>query len=252
MLEELKKIGLSENEAKIYLALLELGSSTVQKIGEKAGTKRPTAYVQLESLMNQGLVTTFEKGKKTLFRAEDPEYLKKVIEKNKKRITEEEHALDAVLPGLEKLFLAAGERPRVRFFEGIEGLRTMQKECLRVDKNSRLEVIYSRDDLLKLLPANLEDYTKKRVARNIRSRMIYTSSKGSELKATDKEMLRESRYIPKEKFPLSCDITLYGDTVALAALREKPIGILIESKEIANSLKTVFALAWEAAEKYQI
>ena len=82
MLEELKKIGLSENETRVYLALLELGGSTAQEISKKAGVKRATTYVQLEALMKFGLVTSFEKAperkngaQKTFFRAEDPEHL---------------------------------------------------------------------------------------------------------------------------------------------------------------------------------
>ena len=91
MLDSLKKIGLSENEAKVYLATLELGSSTAQQIAQKAELKRPTTYVQLETLMKRGLVTSFEKGPstspgqgKTMLRAEDPEHLKPIFEKENK------------------------------------------------------------------------------------------------------------------------------------------------------------------------
>lgn len=42
MLERvLEKFGLSEKEAKIYLATLELGQATVQQIAKKAGLVRP-------------------------------------------------------------------------------------------------------------------------------------------------------------------------------------------------------------------
>ena len=61
MFDELKKIGLSENETGAYLALLELGSATAQDISKKSGIKRATTYVQLEALMQLGLVTSFEK-----------------------------------------------------------------------------------------------------------------------------------------------------------------------------------------------
>lgn len=250
MLDELKKIGLSENEARVYLALLELGNSAVQQIAQKAAIKRPTTYVQLESLMKRGLVTSFERGPKTLFRAEDPEYLQKVVDRNKKLAEEEAAVLEKILPDLGKLFLTAGERPRVRFFEGVEGLRTLHQEFLKTHKGEVL-AIYSRDDLLNIFPSHPQEYPHQRVKKGIRSKVIYTSAGGPVLKKTDAAMLRDSRYIPKEKFPFSCDIALYGDTVAISALHEKPMGIIVESKEITNSLKTVFNLAWEAAEKYQ-
>lgn len=256
MLEELKKIGLSDNEAKVYLALLELGSATAQQISEKAGVKRPTTYFEIEALMKMGVVTTFEKvGKKdgptkTLFRAEDPEYLKNIIEREKKLAVERERALGDVLPELGKLFLAAGERPRVRFFEGIEGLKTMQDEFLKT-KDREIEAIASLDDVLKVFPKHPDDYSPRRVQRGIKAKLIYTSSNGAFLKKYDEAMLRESRYLPPDKFPFSCDVTIYDSSIALSALRERPFGIILESKEIADSLRSLFYLAWETAEKYQ-
>jgi HTH-type transcriptional regulator, sugar sensing transcriptional regulator len=252
MLEELKKIGLSENEAKVYLALLELGNSAVQEISKKAGVKRPTTYVQLELLMKMGLVTSFDKESnkgsppKTFFRAEDPEYLKKIVEREKRSAVERERELGDILPELGKLFISAGERPRVRFFEGVEGLKAMQDEFLKT-KDKEIEAIASLDDVMKIFPKHPEEYAPRRVQKGIRSKLIYTSSKGPFLKDLDNLMLRESRFVSSRDFQFTCDITIYGDKVALAALRERPFGIIIESNEIANSLRSIFYLAWKVA-----
>ena len=256
MQEELRKIGLSENESKVYLALLELGSATAQQISEKAKVKRPTTYVELEALMKMGVVTTFEKaGKKdgptkTLFRAEDPEYLKNIIEREKKKSVERERVLGDVLPDLGKLFLASGERPRVRFFEGVEGLESMNSEFLK-SKTKQIEAVTSLDEILNLFPHHLDEYSPERVKKGIKSKIIYTYSGGPIFKKNDKQMLRDSRYIPKDKFPFSFDFYVYENRTAISVLRGKPFGIVIESKEIADSMRSVFNLAWEAAEKYQ-
>lgn len=250
MIDELKKIGFSENEANVYMALLELGSSTAQQIARKANVNRATTYVQLESLMKMGMVATFEKGSKTFFRAEDPQNLQLIIERDKSVTESREITLQKILPGLENLFIAAGERPRVRFFEGIEGLRAMQMDFLKI-KDKQIEAVASADDVLNLFPAHQRQYMDVRVKRGIRSKLIYTSAKGPFLKESDIAMLRESRFIPSDKFPFSCDITIYEDSVAIAALRKKPIGLVIESKEIADSIRSLFHLAWETAEKYQ-
>ena len=250
MLDELQKIGLSENEAGVYLALLELGSSTAAQIAQKAQVNRATTYVQLETLIRMGLVSTFEKGKKTYFRAEDPEHLKKVIEREKATVAEREQKLADVMPELEKLFLTASERPRVRFFEGKEGLKTMLKEFLKT-KDKHIEAITSFDDVFKLFPAHIEEYGSSRVKRGIRSKLIYTSSKGPFLKDSDARMLRESRFVPPEKFAFSCDLAIADNIVEISALRDKPNGIIIESREIADSVRSLFYLAWETANKYQ-
>ncbi len=256
MLESLTKIGLSQNEAKGYLALLDLGSATAQQIAQKAAVNRPTTYVQLDSLMKMGLISSFEKNPerkhgatKTFFRVEDPQYLKKLVESEKKSLSEREHELRNTLPELERLFTNAGERPRVRFFEGVEGLRTVQDEFLKT-KDDLVESAASLDDVLKVFPQHPESYTPRRVRRGIRSKLIYTTARGPFLKDSDKQMLRESRYVPPEKFPFSCDIAIYGSNVAASVLREKPFGVVIESNEIANSIRALFYLAWEEAKKY--
>lgn len=256
MLNELKKIGLSDNETKVYLALLELGSATVQQIAQKAEVNRPTTYVQLESLMKDGLVTSFEKSPnnkkrktKTYFRAEDPEYLQKLIGRERHQVDERERELASILPELGRLFATSGERPRVRFFDGIEGLKTMDEEFLKV-KNKMIEGVTSLDDVEKVFPPPSDNYTERRIKKGIRTRGIYTSSRGPVLKDTDPKMLREARFVPPDKFPFSCDITVYDDSVAIASLREKIFGVVIENKEIANSIRSLISIAWEATEKY--
>ena len=244
MLDQLKKIGLSENEARVYLALLELGSSTAQQVAQKAELKRPTTYVQLESLMKRGLVTSFEKGTKTMFRTEDPEHLKQVLEKEKEEQKERNQTLEKILPGLGNLYLSAGERPRVRFFEGIEGLKTIQDEFLKT-KEKLVRSIANADDIFGLFPAQSENYAPRRAQKGIRSKIIYTSSKGDFLSESNEKMLRESKFVQLDKFPLSGETAIYGNIVSISMFRKKTFGVILESEEIAKSFRAIFDLLWE-------
>jgi len=244
MLDSLKKIGLSENESRVYLALLELGSSTAQQVAQKGELKRPTTYVQLESLMKRGLVTSFEKGAKTLFRSEDPEHLKQVLEKEKEEQKEKIATLENILPNLGNLYLSAGERPRVRFFEGVEGLKTIQDEFLKT-KEKLVRSIANADDVLETFPSHGENYISKRAQKGIHSRLIYTSAKGNILNESDEKMLRESKFVPLDKFDLSGETAIYGNTVSISVFRKKPFGVVLESEEIAKSFTAIFDLLWE-------
>ena len=85
---DLMDIGLSEKEAAVYLALLELGSDTVQHIAKKSAVNRATTYVILDSLKKKGVVSTVEKGTKTHFQAESPESLRKLIRLQEAEIKE--------------------------------------------------------------------------------------------------------------------------------------------------------------------
>ena len=249
MFEELIKIGLSENEARVYLALLELGSAVAQEIAKKADVNRPTTYVQLESLSKMGLVSSFEKqakrggAEKTFFRAEDPEHLEKVILREKSLAQDKESVLKKALPQLARLFSFAGDRPKVRFFEGVEGLKTMQDEFLKMDAKEAVS-ISNADNILKIFPTHPETHTPRRVKKGIHTKLIYTSTRGPFLKATDTAMLRETKFLSPDKFPFSCDVVLHEDKIHISTLNERPVGIIIQDKDIAASMRAWFDALW--------
>src|SRR5437899_393424 len=98
MHKELQDLGLSEKEASIYLAALEIGRATADQLAKHAKIKRPTTYVQLESLMKKGLMSTYEEDKKTYFAPESPELLKRFLQKQKEELNSKESELDSLLP----------------------------------------------------------------------------------------------------------------------------------------------------------
>lgn len=73
IVDVLKTAGLDEKEAQVYLGLLELGTASVQLIASKAGLKRPTTYLILDSLQAKGMVSIIPRAKKALYTAESPE-----------------------------------------------------------------------------------------------------------------------------------------------------------------------------------
>ncbi|MBI5644702.1 helix-turn-helix domain-containing protein [Candidatus Kaiserbacteria bacterium] len=118
MLKELQDIGLSEKEARVYLASLELGQTTAEKLAKHAKVNRSTTYVQLESLMKRGLISTHEADKKAVFAPESPEILKRLLLKQRDDINSRERDLATILPMLVQQYEGAGEWPLVRFFPG--------------------------------------------------------------------------------------------------------------------------------------
>ena len=247
LLNQLKNIGLSENEAKVYMAMLELGPATMLEISAKAGINRPTAYVQVESLKKFGLVSSQTKGKKQLFIAESPDQLEFVIEKEKKEIEQKQEELQKILPELSHLFSMAGDKPQVRFFEGKEGLMKMQDELIR-SKAKEVVSFSSADNILKIFPNHPKALSSRRVKAGIKSRLIYTNSGGAILKNNDSEMLREAKYIPLDKFPFKSDLAIYGNSIGISALEGQAVGVIITHQELANSFRALFELLWGLTE----
>jgi HTH-type transcriptional regulator, sugar sensing transcriptional regulator len=246
MLNQLKNIGLSDNEAKVYLAMLELGPASVQELAAKAGINRPTAYFQIESLKKLGLVSVQNKGTKQFFVAESPEQLEALLDKQANQLEQKKKELKEVMPDLSTMFSLGDQKPVVRYFEGKEGLLSMQKILLK-SKVKEILGMSSLDDLYQVFPKIKEDYVPERVRKKIKSRFIYTSSEGPILKSSDKQNLRESKFIPQDRMPFTADLTIFGDSVALASLKGNLTGIIIQHSEIAKSFKSLFEFTWNLA-----
>lgn len=243
MLNQLKNLGLSENEAKVYMAMLELGPATVLEISAKAGVNRPTSYVQIESLKKMGLVSTQVKGKKQIFIAESPEQLEFLIDRQKNELEQKKEELQKFLPELTNLFNISDSKPQVRFFEGKEGLIKMHSELLK-SKTDEVVSFASTDGLLNLFPNYPQTLSSKRIQKGIRSRIIYSNSGGPVLKSHDESMLREAKYVSPDRFPFKSDVAIYGDNISVSALEGKVVGVLITHKELAESFRALFNLLW--------
>lgn len=256
LISHIEELGLSNKEARIYVACLSLGPSPVQRIADQSGIKRVTTYVILESLMGLGLVSQSVKGKKTYFIAEDPSNLSRLLEKREQELKEQQHNFEQVLPQLQSLKLLPKDSPTVKFYDSRDGIKTIMNLFLEHAKQPGVPFVYGFTDLDQLYSYFPEYRTAAanpiRVRAGIRSHFLYTSSEGPILARTDKENNRESRYLPPDIFPMSGDFTIVGDNVLMLALSgSRPTGVTITSKELAQGLKAMFMVAWEAAEILQ-
>lgn len=246
----LEELGLSSKEASVYLASLELGASPVQKISQQAKINRATTYVIIESLSKKGLMSTVEKGAKVFFLAEDPANLTSLLQKQKKDIEEKEKILTNMLPDLNSLFKTTGDRPVVRFFEGIEGTKTIRRELLKAKTKLAYGVV-NLDEMYKAFPKHDDELSIKRIKKGIKTKNIYTSKNGKVEDASNKEKLREARFVPYELLgETSVSFSVYDDKVSIISYRDMPGGILIEDKNISSFLAKLFELAWEGSKKY--
>jgi len=233
----LEQLGLKDKKADVYLAALELGSATVIEISKKAGIKRTTCYDILMDLIKMGLVSETSKGKKRLFIGEDPEKILGDLE-NKEKL------LSGILPQLKAVYNIKGVKPKIRFYEGKEGLREVYADTL---KYSGEIAAFASEDVVRTLGREwADDYLKKRVKKNIRVRVILPKTEYvSKIVGEDRESLRTSKLIDPQKYPFSIEINIYGHKkVALMSSREET-GIIIEGDEVYKTMKLIFELLWD-------
>jgi sugar-specific transcriptional regulator TrmB len=242
--QSLKNLDLPEKEAVVYLASLELGLSTIQEIAGKSQISRSTTYEVIESLMKKGLMSALTKGKRKYFSAEEPERLMTFIDIKERELEERKKELKAILPELKELARLSRERPKIRFYEGKQGIRRIQEDILRTKNLRSIEEFVPLDDAYQLFQAHPRDH-RHEMGKKIKvpERMIYTSKKGEIL--PQKRGPIETLFIPIEKFPFHTEITIYANKVALVSFGRKLTGVVLESEDIANTLRCMFNLLWE-------
>lgn len=243
----LQKIGFSEKEARVYLAVLELGSSTVIQIGEKAGVNRGTAYDILESLAKKGLVSYFIKDKKRFFAAESPNKLLDTIDNQVKDLTAQEKELEnqkeevrKILPELESIYNLPETRPKVRFFEGKEGIKNIYDELLDAKE---IWAYGSFSHIYTTFPW-FKEYIRKLINRGIKIKDLVEKNKDTlENKEFYQLPAQEMRFL-SENIKLKTDNIIYGNKVAMISFAKELHGVVIESSEIVDTQRQVFEVLW--------
>ncbi len=248
MIDQLKELGFNDKEASVYAALLELGPSSVTEVARQAKINRTTGYDILEKLASKKLVRPAKRRGKAVYVSENPENIKRVLEEEAVRYQQMAEKAGKMMPDLKSLYSEIEKKPIVKFYEGLEGLKSLYEDSLT--SSEELRSYTSMEDLKTVLGDYAEDYFAKRKAKGIAIRAIAPASDYAVyLKKVGSEFLREVRIVPADRFNFSPEIYIYENKMTVMSLKEK-FGVYIESKEIAEALKKAYELAWEAAGKY--
>lgn len=243
--ESLASLGLSNKEAAVYVALLELGRSSVSQISRKAAVNRATGYVILDSLITKGLVNISGKEPKQEYIAESPDKLAELFRREQEAAKEKEaraQELSLQLKSIQKV----GDRPQVRFYEGVEGIRTVFEDSLTT-QSGKIVAFTSIEDQHVSIPNYFPEYYQRRKRNNLFMRAIFPDTPmGIERQNANENEYRDSVLVPAETYGIHPAINIYDNRLMIASFREK-LGIIIESAEIADAMKKIFELAWIGA-----
>lgn len=237
--EMLSVLGMSPMQGKVYIAALELGEAGMQALSRKAGVNRSTIYTFIEDLKSRGYIQETKRGRRRVYSAAHPDLL---LEKEKGRVAE----LERMLPELVAINNRSKHKPKVTFYEGLEGIETVYNDMLRDKKEI---VAYEDLDNLKegLSGKTFEWFPKERAKRDILIRSISRDTPlAREFSKRNIGLLRETKFLKTKEF--RTDINIYGNKVALMDLRGTPFAVLIENKDIAETLRTVWKELWDRLE----
>lgn len=233
----LTKLGLTETESRVYLAMLKLGADTVQHIAREAHISRTAAYEIISELQQKGLASTFTEGKRKNFVAEDPDKLEGYFETRIQDIQNELGTLRRILPEM-RLLQGGTDRPRVRFYQGTEAVNALFRDVTMVQPKELLEVsnldaVYRAVDE-KLLSTNQDtiDFDK------IKTRILV---RGTPRKVGPKVPLRR---LPDD-WEFEGDIWIYGNRVAFVHFYRKIEVVILDNQIFADTMRALFLTAWD-------
>lgn len=232
--------GLDETRASAYLALLTLGKGSAHEVARASGIKRTTCYAALDALERDGLVSRARFGKKRMFIAEQPSRLEESL---LKRLA----SMRMTIPRLIHMYEARSAKPRISVFEGVDGVW-----------NAYHDVLQHRNEVLAFIPTEMEaeilgfekiaEYVRERTRLRIPMKAIMPKTRGvlERYASHSKEQLRSVRFVDPNKFPFSVEINIYGaNKVAIISVRDS-VGVIIESKEIQNTMRSIFRSLWKS------
>lgn len=241
LVEPLKNLGLSEKEAKIYLALLQLGPSTPYQIAKKAELKRPTAYVIAEELVEKGLIVHVpgESPKKYIARTPDS-----FFEEAESRLQKAK----SVLPELRSFQKGTAEKPSIMYYEGAEGVRQAYDYKKKELHGKEIVGFFaSGEDLTPEMNRILLDWNEYREKHGTKARGLTVDHSTLAPYAKYLEPGKgsiQAKFMPSELYSAKVSIESCNKQFVRICLMESAQTLIIESPKLAVAISEAFELLW--------
>ena len=231
----IQQAGLNKKEAKVYLASLALGVSSITQLAKKSGLKRPNTYLVIDDLLKKQLLIKIPRGKKIYYKAENPEVFQQ-------KLTKQQNDFSQLLPELAKIYSANLKQPKVRFYEGKEGIHQVQEEMCRAKE---IWAVFSPENFLKVFNHQENQHFFRILVRHggILYDMFEDTKKAREFaRATYRTGVSQVKFLPKD-FHFATDLWVHDDKVAMVSF-ENLSCVVVEDKSIAQTQKLILQFLW--------
>ena len=245
----LRKAGLTESQAKGYLALIEHGALTPAELAEKTGEARTNGYMICEKLESLGLATKKD-GKKAVYTPNHPSALETLAEKRRKVIQKAEQDVKNNINPLIDMFYAASELPGARTLNGIEGIKEIYLDTLRVKQD--IYLLRTTSDEVDLGVEYLNTYRRERAKLGINTYGLTPSTKSAIERLDgdeDKRMLFHRTLLPPNSYTAPVEIDIYGSKSAFISFGDTQMAIVVDSPPMAEAMRQIMQLLIVQLEK---
>lgn len=245
--ESLKKLGLTDDQARVYLVLVQVPILPARLIATQSGVSRELTYIVLGQLEQKGLVERSNQGKIILFRAKNPGNLKLLVEYKKTRASEAEEAYQAIIGNLVSDFNKGHGKPFIRSYEGLDGLQKTYDHLLKKAKTVyviRSLFDHENKEVRTLVVKQLEEQARKGIRSYVISPRL-PHMKGEKI-VHNMERNITRKVVPLEKLELPSQIIIYNNTVSITSLKKEVVTTVIENEDIAQTFKKIFDYLWDS------
>lgn len=230
----LEDLGLTHNEVKVYLALINNGSLSAGKITSKCGVHRRNVYDALDRLIEKGIVGYIKVNDVKEYSVSNPKELLRILKR-------QERDVNAILPKLEEGFNRTKSKKETVFYRGKDGIKHIFEDQLEVGKD--ILILGGSDKVYDLLKYYLPHYERERLKKKIKVKIIFDIKENTKISIP----MSKIKYVEHSLGPSA--INVYGNKVAIIVWSDNPYAILIDDCDVADSYRCHFGLLWKIAKK---
>ncbi len=231
----LEWIGLSKNEAKIYITVLNIGKSGVTEISKKSNIKRTTIYSYINPLLEKSYLKRSIHGKRTFFIAESPKRLLEIFEAKKTDFLKK-------LPFLEEIYNNNAPKPKVELYEW----KKQVKDAYRRMETSWVKVFsfFSPEKFNAIVWEEFEEELESISSKHgTTAKTLLKNDPFWKRHIKNPHTWNNSKLLPQD-FDLEVDINIVKDTVILISF--DPLqAIFIKNKFFADFFKNLHNYFWK-------
>jgi sugar-specific transcriptional regulator TrmB len=240
----MQELGLSANEAVIYRSLLHVPHTSVRSLAHTSGINRGLVYEALKSLVTKGLVGTVRKGARSVYIAESPDKITKLLQDRRKTLWEVQRYATDVVPALMANNPTDKGQPLVKYFEDDKGIVAILDDVLQTCRALDVPIYhaYSSKPIRQYLYRRYPTFTKRRIDEGIEVKVIALGD-GGEYAARSERRWVEAPTAGQ----MSSYIIIYGPKVAHIAIsaNDTPYGVIIEDESVASMQRLLFERMWQ-------
>jgi sugar-specific transcriptional regulator TrmB len=249
MEESLFAAGIQGTLAKAYIALLNVEAVSPSEFAHTIGESRPNTYKLLDELVERGLSKRFDIGKKLHYQAESPTHLLTLARERKDALMAEETQLKTAIPNLLKQYYTTHEQPSVRFYQGKEGIKEIYLE--QIEEAKPIQFLKTRADIEFFGFQFMHEIRILAPRANI-SRHAFTPDAPEvpiDVEEADKKYLLSRTWYLQDDYTAPVEWSVFGNKVSIISFGKEAVGMVIESAQIAESLRQMFGLLDEGLKR---